>query len=119
MGSDDENSNLKRALFTVSDAVLGAAVLLTIGVYGGSWLDRQLNTSPWLSVGLSILGGALGLARMVIKANSIETGAKTTKSVKSGTEEAAKRKPERDSSPTDGSVSSKLPFERFSDEEQN
>lgn len=67
--SDD--GDLKRALFTVSDAVLGAAVLLAIGVYGGAWLDQKLHTAPWLSVGLALLGGAVGLARMIMKAQAI------------------------------------------------
>ena len=79
---DDDGLAMRKALFTVSDAVLGAAVLLVIGVYGGDWLDKQLHTTPWLSVGLSIFGGGLGLARMVIKANSLDTksiGRKTSK----------------------------------------
>ena len=119
MPADDENANLKRALFAVSDAVLGAAVLLCLGVYGGAWLDTRLHTSPWLSVSLSILGAGLGLARMVMKANALDTRSKTTSSVKTGEPGAAKRMSESSSSFQDGSVAPKLPFERFSDEEQN
>lgn len=61
----------KRAMLTVTDGVLGAAILLAAGVYGGTWLDQQFHTSPWLSVGLAIVGGGLGLGRMVYKANQI------------------------------------------------
>ncbi len=68
------DSDLKRAMFTVSDAVLGAAVLLAIGVYAGSWLDKQLNCSPFCSVGLALLGGSIGLYRMVVKARGLDTG---------------------------------------------
>lgn len=77
-----DEGDLKRALFTVSDAVLGAAVLLAIGVYGGAWLDQKLHTAPWLSVGLALLGGAVGLARMIIKAQAIgksDTGSASKK----------------------------------------
>jgi F0F1-type ATP synthase assembly protein I len=73
MDSNEENSQGRRALMAVSDGVLGAAVLLAAGVYGGAWLDTKLHTAPWLSVGLSILGGGLGLARMVVKATELDT----------------------------------------------
>lgn len=69
--ADNDDGNLKEALFTVSDAVLGAAVLLAIGVYGGGWLDKQLHTAPWFSMGLALLGGGVGLARMVMKAQAL------------------------------------------------
>ena len=69
----DDGLTMRRALFTVSDAVLGAAVLLTLGVYGGGWLDEKFHCAPTLSIGLALLGGGLGLARMVIKANSLDT----------------------------------------------
>lgn len=68
------DSDLKRAMFAVSDAVLGAAVLLAIGVYAGSWLDKQFNCSPLCSVGLALLGGSIGLYRMVAKARGLDTG---------------------------------------------
>lgn len=67
----NDDGDLKKALFTVSDAVLGAAVLVAIGVYGGAWLDQKLHCAPWLSVGLSLLGGGVGLARMVMKAQEL------------------------------------------------
>lgn len=112
MSGDSDDKSLKRALFAVSDAVLGAAVLLCLGVYGGAWLDGKFHTAPWLSVGLSILGAGLGLARMVMKANELDKGnAKKTDSVKTAAEGAVKSslKDESASSP------SQLPFERFGD----
>ncbi len=66
-------SNFQRAMFVVSDAVLGAAVLVMLGVWGGGFLDDKLHTSPWCSLGLSVLGGGLGLWRMVKKATSLDT----------------------------------------------
>ena len=68
----DDNSDLKQAMFTVSDAVLGAAILLAIGVYAGGWLDKQFHSTPWCSVGLALTGGIIGLGRMVMKAKSLE-----------------------------------------------
>jgi F0F1-type ATP synthase assembly protein I len=63
-----ESTNLKKALFQVSDGILGAAILIFLGVMGGNWLDAKLHTSPWLSIALSMLGGGLGLYRLVRKA---------------------------------------------------
>lgn len=77
-----EDTDLKQALFAVSDAVLGSAVLLAIGVYGGAWLDQKLHTAPWLSVGLALLGGGVGLARMVMKAQAIGKNDKNSASQK-------------------------------------
>lgn len=76
--SENKNDNLKEALFTVSDAVLGAAVLLMLGMYLGNWLDAQFHTAPTLSIVCALAGGALGLARMVSKAASLDK-AKPTK----------------------------------------
>ena len=63
-----ESTHLKKALFQVSDGILGAAVLIFLGVMAGNWLDAQLHTAPWLSIALSMLGGGLGLYRLVRKA---------------------------------------------------
>jgi F0F1-type ATP synthase assembly protein I len=65
--------NLKKAMLTVSDGVLGAAVLIVIGMWGGSFLDGKLHTSPWLSIALSIIGGMGGLARLVVKVIKLES----------------------------------------------
>lgn len=71
-----EKSNLKQALFTVSDAILGAAILLVVGVYFGSWLDDKCKTAPLFSISLALIGGALGLARMVAKAAALDKPSK-------------------------------------------
>lgn len=94
-----ESSNLKQAMFVVSDAVLGAAILLALGVYGGGWLDKQFHTAPWFSTGLALLGGGFGLARMVMKANSLQSipasrpGKAAAKSAKKATNESGPRNP--------------------------
>ena len=87
MTTNDKNNdgNLKQALFTVSDAVLGSAILLALGVYGGAWLDQRLHTSPWLSVGLALLGGGIGLWRMVMKAQAIGKNDKSSKNASAST----------------------------------
>lgn len=64
--------DLKRSMLVVGDAVLGAAVLVLLGVWGGGFLDQKLNTGPWCSIGLSMLGAGLGLARMVMKAMELD-----------------------------------------------
>jgi len=66
-------SGFQRNMFVVSDLVLGAAVLIMLGVWGGGFLDEKLHTAPWGSLGLSILGGGLGLWRMIKKASSLDT----------------------------------------------
>jgi F0F1-type ATP synthase assembly protein I len=66
-------SGFQRAMFVVSDAVLGAAVLIMLGMWTGGFADDKLHTAPWGSLGLSILGGGLGLWRMVKKASSLDT----------------------------------------------
>jgi len=61
-------------MMVVGDGVLGAAVLVIIGVYAGNWLDDRFHTAPAISFVLSILGGGAGLARLVSKANSLDSG---------------------------------------------
>lgn len=68
---EKDNTDLKQAMFQVSDGVLGAAVLIVIGVFGGNWLDAKFNTAPWMLITLSVLGGGLGLGRLVKKAMEI------------------------------------------------
>ncbi len=61
-----------RGVAAASDAVIGAAVLTGLGAWGGLYLDEKLNASPWFAVSLGLLGGGLGLARMVKKALDAE-----------------------------------------------
>lgn len=107
----DDGSNLRQALFMVSDAVLGAAVLLAIGIFAGSWIDKQLHTAPWFSTGLALLGGGFGLARMVMKANSLQSssniGSKSSRPDKV---------PQKAVKKTDGSAQ-RNPFDDFEDEQ--
>ena len=75
----EEREN-KNAMVVVGDGVLGAAVLVILGVTGGNWLDDRFHTAPAWSFVLSILGGGAGLARLVAKANSLDSKIpKTTK----------------------------------------
>ncbi len=64
--------SINKAMITVADGVLGAAVLVTIGVFAGHYLDQKLMITPWLSILLPLVGGGLGLSRLVIKAISLE-----------------------------------------------
>jgi len=70
--------DLKRALFAVSDGVLGAGVLVFLGVWGGNWLDAKLGTAPWLSLGLSVLGAGVGLWRLIAKVTAIKFSTTTS-----------------------------------------
>lgn len=67
----NDSTDLKKAMFQVSDAVIGAGILVFLGVFIGNWLDSKLNCAPWGVIGLSMLGAILGLARMVKKAMNI------------------------------------------------
>lgn len=114
-----EENDLKRAMFAVSDAVLGAAVLLALGVYGGAWIDNKLHSSPWVSVTLSILGAGLGLARMVAKANALESKSKPKSSREDSRESKSPQTGGQNaggSNPSDSKTC--LPFEQFTQEEQ-
>ena len=63
-----DSTDLKQAMFAAGDAVIGAAVLVGLGVWIGNMLDSKLHTSPWCVVALSLIGAAAGLWRMVRKA---------------------------------------------------
>lgn len=62
----------KNPLLLVSDAIIGAAVLVVVGMWAGAFLDRKLNTTPWLSLLCSLIGAGLGLWRMVAKAMELD-----------------------------------------------
>lgn len=66
-------STFQRGMFVAGDAMLGAAVLVVLGVWAGNFLDEKLHSAPWCSLGLSILGGVLGIWRMIKKATSLDT----------------------------------------------
>ncbi len=111
-----DGTDLKKALFQVSDGILGAAVLIALGVWGGNWLDSRLHTAPWLSLILCLLGGSFGLARLVGKAMSIDSeSSKTRKDRRAALPETKDAvQPAADDSPG----RQRAPFERF-DEESN
>jgi F0F1-type ATP synthase assembly protein I len=62
----------KRALIAqyaaAGDAVIGIAVLVGLGAWGGFWLDGKLNSTPWCAISFSLIGMTLGLTRMVLRA---------------------------------------------------
>lgn len=62
-----------QSMMVVADSVIGAAVLVFIGVWAGNFADDKFHTAPWGSIFLSLLGGCLGLWRMVKKAMAIDT----------------------------------------------
>jgi hypothetical protein len=72
MGKD--SSDMRDAVFSAGDAVIGAGVLIFIGVVAGNWLDSHFHTSPWGVVSLSLIGAGLGLWRMVRKAMHMGQG---------------------------------------------
>ena len=43
-----------------------------LGVYAGQFLDQKLHTAPWFATILPMLGGGIGLARLVIKAINLD-----------------------------------------------
>jgi F0F1-type ATP synthase assembly protein I len=55
------------AVSAAGDAVLGTAVLIAVGAWGGLWLDGKLHTTSWLAIVLSLVGMVLGLTRMILK----------------------------------------------------
>ena len=63
----------QKALLVVSDGVLGAGALIMLGVWGGNMLDDRFHTAPWISLVLSLSLGGLGLARLVSKANQLDS----------------------------------------------
>jgi F0F1-type ATP synthase assembly protein I len=78
--TDRPNSNAnssaggaQKAFLVVGDGVLGAGLLIMIGAWGGNILDDRLHTNPWISLCSSLLLGGLGLARLIAKANELDT----------------------------------------------
>ena len=122
MAQDD--SDLKQAMFQVSDGIIGAAVLIVIGVMAGNWLDAQLHTSPWLLIILSVLGGGLGLGRLVRKAMLIGQSQPAVKSLRtkseggiSQSESIDKDLPAPRSSESGSTSGPRSAYERFQDDD--
>ena len=68
MNKKDDSMTSKQAMFIVADGVVGAGVLLVLGILLGHYLDQKLSSSPWLTVILCFVGAGAGLARLVVKA---------------------------------------------------
>jgi len=68
----DKVGSVSKAMLAVGDGVLVGAILIMLGVYSGQFLDQKLNTIPWFSTLLPLVGGGLGLARMVVNAINLD-----------------------------------------------
>lgn len=60
---DNQNKYTKVLQAMAMTTVIGTemAITVTLGYYGGSLLDRQLDTGPWLMVAGILLGVAAGM----------------------------------------------------------
>lgn len=52
---------------------MGAAALLVAGIWGGSELDRRFGTTPWLTLGGTLLSAAGALTGLIREALRSET----------------------------------------------
>jgi F0F1-type ATP synthase assembly protein I len=68
----DKGPSVTEAMFAMGDGVLGAAILIVLGIYGGQFLDHKFNTGSWLTGVLPLVGGGLGLVRLVVKAINLD-----------------------------------------------
>ena len=52
-------------------ATAGLEFAMVVGLFfaGGWWLDQKLQTKPWLFIGLGMLGVAVGMWRLIARAN--------------------------------------------------
>ncbi|HEY9792632.1 MAG TPA: AtpZ/AtpI family protein [Candidatus Obscuribacterales bacterium] len=62
-----ESGDFKQSMVQASDAVIGAALLVGLGVWIGTMLDSKLHSAPWFTITLSLIGAGLGLWRMIRK----------------------------------------------------
>src|SRR5579862_8939067 len=69
--ADDDSAYLKKSILQLSDGAISCGVLVALGVVGGSWVDGKLHSAPWFTLGLCLIGGGLGLARLIHKALDI------------------------------------------------
>lgn len=103
----------------VMDGVLGAAALVIVGVFAGNWLDAKLHTAPWWSLGLSMLGGGLGLWRLCMKAMALDTGGsgRTVTGTRKSPSRSVKGGEETEATAQDGGTSApKAAYEHFMDD---
>jgi ATP synthase protein I len=63
-GLDDPPRN---PLSTAAFAGVEFAGVVVVLVALGWWLDRYFGTSPWILLGLTLLGMAAGVYRMIVK----------------------------------------------------
>ncbi len=68
MAKKEESISTNKAMLTVADGVIGAGILLVMGIWLGHYLDQKFASTPWLTIILCFVGGGTGLARLVIKA---------------------------------------------------
>ncbi len=68
MAKKEESISTNKAMLAVADGVIGAGVLLVLGICLGHYLDQRLASTPWLTIILCFVGGGAGLARLVLKA---------------------------------------------------
>ncbi len=53
----------------MATAGLEFALLVVVFFGGGWWLDQHFGTEPWLFIGLGMLGVAVGMWRLISRAN--------------------------------------------------
>ena len=59
-------TQLRRARLWLDVSVIGIQfpVAIAIGFFAGRWLDKQLNTAPWLMLVFSLCGIAAGFVNL-------------------------------------------------------
>lgn len=55
--------------FSAGISLIGPMI---IGALGGNWLDRKLNTTPWLTLTLLLLGIVAGFVQMIRMTKRLE-----------------------------------------------
>ena len=70
--------SLRDSFLSMLDGGVTAGILVALGAWGGSWLDGRCHSAPWWSLGLALLGGGLGMARMIVKALKLNTAEPVT-----------------------------------------
>jgi F0F1-type ATP synthase assembly protein I len=107
----DDSRYLKKAVLQLSDGAIGAGVLVALGVVAGGWLDGKMHSGPWFTLGLSLVGGGLGLGRLVKKALDLANDPLNSAPVaKTGNEAAGSFNPESGPQP-------RAPYQKWDDEE--